>query len=304
MPYRVLNQIFYKNNKFDDPVKIDELHRYTVPCNKCNICIGLNNSIIEPLVAPPKAAHEPIVTKEIQKESFSIPPKIAVLEDTCLDKKTKWFEPKQKDCIFWCIFTEIYGYSEYLMVGSRYGNREMDEKLKMVNYFQKSPKLLKTTNHKVTTENTNEILAEYLSIQNHTTVKGLIGLAVYYKIRIYIVNEQCKLYMKYECEDATEDTKTCILFRNKNIHNQIKYYLDMSIEDISGKIKQIETTMYCLEHYAKDLRPISTYKLCDLEEIAKKLDIPIDAKQKKQDLYDKIRIYIFNNTFYTPILGK
>jgi len=197
-------------------------------------------------------------------------------------------EPKQKDSIFWCIFIFVYGYSEYLMVGSKYGNRELEEKQKMMVFFKEHQKLLKSTNHKITNGNIQEMQAEYLSFQNETTLLGVIGFSVFYNIRILLVDASKKIYLDFHRTDESV-IKTCVLFKNKGIKGSIQYMIDISVTE--DNISNIEKTMLCLEHYMKPLRSISTYKVCELEEIATLLMIDYTTKCKKQELYDKIIHY-------------
>jgi hypothetical protein len=49
------------------------------------------------------------------------------------------------------------------MIGSRYGNRELEEKGKMIAYLDESKKQLKNGNHKITSSNIQEILSEFLA---------------------------------------------------------------------------------------------------------------------------------------------
>ena len=198
------------------------------------------------------------------------------------------FEPKQKDSIFWCIFIYVHGYSEYLTIGSRYGNRELEEKQKMITYFKENPKCLKTTNHKITNGNIQEIHSEYLSVQNETTLMGVIGLAVYYNIRILLVDSSKRTYLDYHTNDAS---KTCVLFKNQGVRCKTTYCFDMNE---TQTCENMERTMLCLEHYTKPLKAISSYKSSELEEIGKKLNIheePSMKKMKKQDLYNEIVEY-------------
>ena len=183
----------------------------------------------------------------------------------------------------------VYGYSEYSMVGSKYGNRELDEKQKMISFFKENPKLLKTTNHKITNGNIQEIYSEYLSFQNETTLLGVIGLAIFYNLRILLVDCLKKTYFDYHTPDTT---KICVLFKNTGIRGQTKYTFDMSMTD--EKIESIQNTMLCLEHYTKPLKSISTYSVSELEEIGKKVGLyneNSNKKIKKQELYNKIAEY-------------
>jgi len=211
------------------------------------------------------------------------------LHDKNTPKNTNIFEPKQKDTIFWCVFMYMYGYGEYSMVGSKYGNRELEEKQKMISHFKENPKVLKTTNHKITNGNIQEIHSEYLSFQNETTLLGVIGLAVFYNVRILLVDASKKTYFDYHTPDTT---KTCVLFKNAGIRGQTKYTFDMSMTD--ENIQTIQNTMLCLEHYTKPLRAISTYSLPELEEIGKRVGIYDETSQKKfkkQELYHQIAEY-------------
>lgn len=288
MTNRQLNQIFYQNNKFDTPNEILKLESFFY---------DIHDLVNTPFVNFDKLPKIDNITEPID----------IILDKKCEDVKTvidkqnidekkqdkpnehKVFEPKQSDSIFWCIFVCMYGYSEYLMVGSRYGNRELEEKQKMISLFKENSKALKGTNHKITNGNIQEIYAEYLSFQNETTLLGVIGLAVFYNIRILLVDGIKKIYLDFH---TNEPCKTCVLFKNTGIRGKTKYSFDMSITD--EKIEVIQKTMLCLEHYTKPLRAISTYKTIELEEISKLLGIyneDTDKRMKKQDFYKNISEY-------------
>ena len=272
MTYRELNQIFYQYNKFDTPNEINKLEPFFYDMHI------IPSKEEKPT---PKLSEEKPIPKLSEEKTVPIPK---------LNEEIKMFEPKQKDSIFWCIFIYIYGYSEYLTIGSRYGNRELEEKQKMISYFKENPKCLKTTNHKITNGNIQEIYSEYLSFQNETTLMGVIGLAVYYKIRILLVDSSKNIYIDYHTNDTSTEIKTCILYKNKGIRGQTKYCFDMSTNENIESDEKIKNTMLCLEHYTKPLKAISTYKSCELEEIGKKLNIYDESikKLKKQELYNKI----------------
>jgi hypothetical protein len=277
---RELYQIFYQYNKFDTPVNLTTLESYFYDIHKI--------PFVE--VEPTKKLEEVGEVVEV-KELVEVKEVVKVkLHDKKIEPKIKnTFEPKQKDSIFWCVFMYVYGYGEYSMVGSKYGNRELEEKQKMISFFKENPKALKTTNHKITNGNIQEIHSEYLSVQNETTLLGVIGLAVFYNLRILLVDTSKKTYFDYHTNDTT---KTCVLFKNTGIRGQTKYTFDMSMTD--EKIQTIQQTMLCLEHYTKPLRAISTYSLSELEEISKKLGLYDETSQKKikkQELYNRIAEY-------------
>ena len=306
MTYRELNQIFYQYNKFDTPNEINKLEPFFYDMNVIPSKEEMPIPKSSEEMPTPKSSEDPPLKKSKEekplKKSSEDPPLKKSSEDPPLKKSSeepplkksseeiKMFEPKQKDTIFWCIFIYIYGYGEYLTIGSRYGNRELEEKQKMITYFKENPKCLKTTNHKITNGNIQEMYSEYLSFQNETTLMGVIGLAVYYNIRILLVDSSKNIYLDYHTNDTSTTIKTCILYKNQGIRGQTKYCFDMSTDENIESYEKIKNTMLCLEHYTKPLKAISTYKSCELEEIEKKLNIYDESikKIKKQELYNKI----------------
>jgi len=216
-----------------------------------------------------------------------------IKEDIIKEDVKKWFEPKYRDSIFWCIYTFIYGYDDYLMIGSKYGNKELEEKMKVVHFIKENPKLLKTTNHKITNINIQEIMSEFMSVQNETTFLGIIALCIFYNIHIYLVDEKKKIYLCFTTNNETA-SKKCILYKNTNIKGYSKYRLNHSISE--NDILYIEENMFRLESYNKPLKAISNYKVEDLYLISNKLGI-YDETLKKPKLYDVIQEYcLWNNT--------
>ena len=280
MTYRELNQIFYDNNKFDIPDYIINLEPFFYDCHI--ITKSVVHSRHEPVVP---SRHEPVV-----------PPQTPMVSTNSYKQSSSnsshIFEPKQTDSIFWCIFAFIYGYDEYLMVGSKYGNRELEEKQKMITQFKTNPKLLKTTNHKITNGNIQEIYSEFMAIQNETSLMGVIAISVFYNIRILLVDTLKKTYLDFHTSNTFDFDKTCVLYKNNGIRGKTKYTLNMSMTD--EMLQTIQNTMLCLEGYQRSLKSISNYKMCELEDICNLLGIIIDSgkRLKKDELYNRINEHI------------
>jgi hypothetical protein len=297
MTNRRLNQIFYATNKFDIPSTINTLESFFYDISS----LPVNPPILEERQekeiqtqekerqTQAKEKEKEIQAKEKEKETQAKEKEKetqAKEKEIQTQEKKNIFEPKPSDSIFWCIFVAIHGYSEYIMIGTRYGNRELEEKQKMITFFKQQPKLLKSTNHKITLDNIQEIYSEYLSFQNETSLLGVIGLSVFYNMRILLVDTSKKIYMDFHSE---QPTKTCILIKNKGIRGKTKYAYDMDMTE-----EYVEKTMLCLHHYTKPLQAISTYKSSDLESIGKLLGIYTEQpnkKVKKQELYQQILEY-------------
>jgi hypothetical protein len=56
--------------------------------------------------------------------------------------------------------------------------------------------------------------------------------------------------------------------------------------------EKLKEEKYCFPNYNTAIKSMTTYKMLDLELIANKLDIEVDSKVKKNELYEKIRCSI------------
>jgi hypothetical protein len=291
-----LNQIFYNYNKFDiytfnRPDDILRLEPLFFSLSKHEMEMELVTEKEKEKEKEKESMLPIIIDAPKQTEHVLHPHPATKTKEPEIKKSKKWFEPLQKDTIFWCVFSFIYGHTEYLMVGSRYGNRELEEKGKMMSYLNESKKQLKNINHKITNANIQEILSEFLALQNETTFLGIIGLVAFYKIRILLVDENRNLYVDFHIVDT--ETKTCILYKNTTGKGSrgAKYRMNMDLEETESEVSRIQTNMLRLEHFTKPLRAISSYKLSELEEISKIIGLSNNDKLKKPELYARITEY-------------
>jgi len=251
--YTVLNQKLFGIKIFEDPADLDSFEPYFYDERK------------EPVYATlPMPMPMPISEKQIA------PVKVET------ERRQLWFEPKQSDTLFWCVYASVFGVSDYMMIGNKYANKEWDEKQKMVLEYTRSPKLLRDTNHKITLGNIQEMLSEYMTSQTSITSLGLIGLSVFYKVKIMVIDSKKKTHLLFE--PAIFDT-TCIIYKHDNMRDKYKLYMG---ED------HTETT-FCLESFKRPLRAISSYKINELEDIAGKvLPDMVKIRHKKAEIYQKL----------------
>jgi hypothetical protein len=253
--YSHIHQIFYKNNKFDGE---ESIHRIESYC--------LNDDLIQDdtiVVIPPE------------------PPKQIPLPDFEKPIKEEWFLPDKNDTIFWCIYTYINGQGEYNRIGHSYGNHALNEKQKIIEFIKKNPKLLKSSNVKLTNGNIQEILSEFM-VDKTVSSFGIAALAIYYKIPIYMVNEEKKIYLKFLPELEYYEKTPCYLYLHKSERGKPKYklYLNTTKPNIED--------MICLESHLKPFKPASNYKMEDLNIIADKIGFILPNKIKKMELYEKL----------------
>jgi hypothetical protein len=261
--YTILNQTFYGIRLFDSPDDFDLLKPFfyeyvNVPCESITNPVKIESVSLCATALPAPAATLPL----------SVRP------------STKWFDPKQHDTLFWCIFTAAFGVSEYILIGTKYANREWEEKQTAIVAFQKSSASLRATNHKITLGKVQEIMSEYMTNQSSITLLGVVGLSVHYKIQIYLIDSVKKTHLVYTPENYVE---TCYIYRHSTLKNKFRLALEtVSLDD-----------SFCLESFTRPLRAVSTYKMGELEDLAKRFGLYTSEKLKKDVIYRKISEHVF-----------
>ena len=272
MSYKILNQIFYTNNKFDDPSEIQRLEQYFMNISvdlEMDTTINKKETVIVDLFEPAPIAYP---QPETQLKTIQPPP-----------IKIKGFSPRDRDALFWCIFAHQYGEMEYEMIRTNYGKRKIDEKMKIYSWLKENKSAIKTyTSMKITNVMYQEMLSELMCVQSDTGYLSIIAFALYYKINIYLVNDTKKTYLEFLGQVEAREESTCILYR---LDRGYKLSYDSSISNIESFLK--------LESYMKPLKAISNFKMCELEELATMLGLWSDSlsSMKKPELYQTLTEY-------------
>jgi hypothetical protein len=303
-----MNEIFFKTN-FSSENQIEKLERFfytsefhigdTLQKRKVDsplVVVSVSDTNVNgnsSKVHPNNESETPVPPSIIYNSSGATPPSFYSppsfrQPDEKVSKKRIFFEPRQQDTVFWCVYFFVYGQKEYDIVHQsqqHYGNIYSDERQKISAYFQKSPKLLKTSNYKVTNDMTKEIQSEFM-VSSNTSYLGIIALSIYYKIRILLADEEKRAYVKFQPQ---EFERTCILYgHHSNRKSTISWKIRIDAESSSASAEsEVLDSWFCKESYTKPLKPVSHYKIPELFEIAFKLGMDVSS-MKKNEIYAKI----------------
>lgn len=187
--------------------------------------------------------------------------------------------PESRDHLFWCCYIGHYGLEKYNSLKHRAGNAGMEEKQRISEHFKKAPNMLKNINQKMTKDRSQEIISEIM-VNDKVSLNALPAFALYYKMRILIIKED-RLYMDISSSDENYD-KT-ILIRKINDKT---YGVDLNTNH--AKIAQIEKDCILLFNHQKPLKAISNFKTDELKVLADKVNIEIEPKTTKTELYGLI----------------
>jgi hypothetical protein len=271
MSYTILNQRVFGIKLFQDPTDIHRLVSYFYS--------GI------PLCEPEKIVKDEVILNSLVE---SLIPKVEpiiedVIKEKCdIQKKNRGLQ-LPTDTLFWSIYIAMYGESEFMLIGSKYSNREWEEKNNIRKEFENNPKELQRTNHKVTLGGIKEMMSEYMT-GNKTSLLGVIGLSVYYKMPIVLIDETKRTYMSFFPQNT--ERPVCIIYkRNGKSRNHYELYRG------GETYNTLCHSYFGLESYLRPLKAISTYSRSILNELADRFKISRE-KKSKEDIYRELSEYL------------
>lgn len=183
------------------------------------------------------------------------------------------YTPHQTDSLFWCFYILKNGYSKYEMdISGQYFSVEKNEKFKYITMLRQNKDKLKLHNIKPYTE-----LEDDLANKEKISIKTFFALCVLEDINVLLIDKR-KVY-ELLCNDGVVNVV------HKNLEH-LNYYIETDATD--EKVKHYKDTYYSVVNFETSLKSITYYKLDDLIDLAKKLNIQINAskKQTKKDIYE------------------
>lgn len=183
---------------------------------------------------------------------------------------------KETDQLFWYFFIAKYGYDEYQFLDSHKFRKEKELKISNIEIMKKNNSLLKQNKIKISDYETDLLNSRKISVST------LQGLAAYNELNIIYVRNKSYYFFNFN------DTDIPIIIYD----NGKSYSCDISPSQES--VEMVKFKYYHIENPDKPIKGISTYKVNELIEICKKLDIPTQlesgkSKGKKQ-LYDELKV--------------
>ena len=197
---------------------------------------------------------------------------------TKVELKSDIYKPKQKDSLFWCFYILKYGFSKYEMeVGNQHFQIEKQEKFKYIDEIRKTcnKDLLKMHKIKPLT-----LIEDDLANQERISIKTFFALCIIENINIILIDKR-KIYEVL----TIDDPKINIIHRNS-----ITYEHHIELNILPEKINLYKEKYYTMSNFDVSLKSIASYKVEELLEMCKKLDINVTndntKKKSKKDIYE------------------
>lgn len=268
MSYPFLNQVLYGVSKSEvDRKYIEGLEKYMW-------VEGREMPQDETQLFEQKEVVESGLDLELPRETGLLP------RETGLDNAS--ITVVQKNTLFWSIFIAIHGYGEYLEASRKSGNREIEEKLKIVDALKQRPKVLKETNQKLTIEQTQALYGSLLT-SREDRLDFCAAYAAFYQKTIWILYP--KTYRVFSPTSESDMHEPIVLWATPGPKHSVIFRLCENTSELSKWIEERETVLKSQTHY----------KIGDLAHIGKKMGLDISEKPKKQELYDQIKSAIYKD---------
>jgi len=212
--------------------------------------------------------------KEVKKQT--------VAEVKITKKKNDYFYPSLdcKDNLFWCWITHHFGSQEYELNKNDLYNYEINKKFEYVSYIRGNKHLLKSLK-------LNRIKLEENLLDDNGIDLGLFTfICLVHKYNIIYTDN----YMYYEYIDEFNNDYIMINKRNN------KYGLYIKEKITKDNLESFKKNKWIIESITKPLRSVSSYKVGEIREICKIMNIDIMKTEKKSytknELYEKIKQHI------------
>jgi len=194
------------------------------------------------------------------------------------------YKPFQTDSLFWCFYILKYGFSKYEMeIGNQHFPIEKAEKFKYIELLRKNKSILKINKIKPLSD-----LEDDLANNPRISIKTFFALCIVENINILLVNKR-KIY-----ESITNDNpKINVIHRNSV---SFEHYIELNVSD--DKLSNFRDTYYKVQGFETGLKSMSAYKVDELLELCKKLDINVVNKEEgkkkmtKKDIYELLLLKI------------
>ena len=181
------------------------------------------------------------------------------------------------DVLFWLFYIIDNSLEKYELLSNINIVKEKKEKIAYIETMRNNKILLK--NNKI--KNVSDI-ENYLLNKNKINIKTFFSLCVIKNLNVIYIDDNKKIM--FECLNNQENNKTYLLnFKNNN------YFITEKHE----KKKELNKNNYIiLDNVDLKIKSISSYKVLDLKNMINILNIKLDCKKNKKELYDIISLHL------------
>ena len=186
---------------------------------------------------------------------------------------TNIYKPMKKDSLFWCFFILKYGFSKYEMeIGSQHFLVEKTEKYANIDLLRtkQNKDLLKINKIKPLSD-----LEDDLANKERISIKTFFALCVIEKMNILLVDNR-KIYQSINNDSPIIN----VIHRNSKTY---EHHIELNVSNET--ISEFREKYYNVSGFDNALKSMTAYKLDELHDICKQLNINIldNVKEKEKE---------------------
>jgi hypothetical protein len=186
---------------------------------------------------------------------------------------TNIYKPMKKDSLFWCFFILKYGFSKYEMeIGSQHFLVEKTEKYANIDLLRtkQNKDLLKINKIKPLSD-----LEDDLANKERISIKTFFALCVIEKMNILLVDNR-KIYQSINNDSPIIN----VIHRNSKTY---EHHIELNVSNEA--ITEFREKYYNVSGFDNALKSMTAYKLDELHDICKQLNINIldNVKEKEKE---------------------
>ena len=184
---------------------------------------------------------------------------------------TNIYKPMKKDSLFWCFFILKYGFSKYEMeIGSQHFLVEKTEKYANIDLLRtkQNKDLLKINKIKPLSD-----LEDDLANKERISIKTFFALCVIEKMNILLVDNR-KIYQSINNDSPIIN----VIHRNSKTY---EHHIELNVSNEA--ITEFREKYYNVSGFDNALKSMTAYKLDELHNICKQLNINILDNVKEKD---------------------
>lgn len=194
-------------------------------------------------------------------------------------KPSEFFEPTQKDSLFWCFYAIHIGLDKYEMLYNQHFVEEKKLKFQYIELIRTNKHILKMHKIKPLSE-----IEDDLANKDQISIKTFVALCILHEINVMIIHKH-----KYYQTMNNDSPLSNIIYRRDE---PLRYYMDLLVTH--DKMNNFINNYYKMTSLDGGLKSMSSYKSEELIEICNKLAIYIQPESKKKTKKELYEIIILN----------
>lgn len=199
------------------------------------------------------------------------------------ENQSRIWTPNERDTLFWCFYIMVKGIDTYKQMINRNIVVEKQLKIEYIDKFRENKTLVKTHRLGPLSHIENMLLNE-----SCIDMKTFQALCILDNVSCVFTFGKCYHEINIDKDDEVgDDISNIHTIVSDSAINERKKYSYRSNTTLDS-INLVRNTMFYVDNLSKPVKAMTSYKLEELIDMCNRLQIEIEPKLKKKELYERI----------------